>query len=612
MNMNENLKRYLTVSVVVLLVVSIFASFGGYFDFTSEVVSANSDRDVNLDREFDIERDDIPTMYVLVNSTVQEPLDEHLTQYKEDVEETRDLDVKIIENEYSNASEIRSFLKEGYENNNLVGTFFVGNLPYAEFELSNDYGKGRYTRFPIDLYFKDLDGTWRDSNNSGVYDEHLPGEGDLDPEIWLGRLSIQTDWAEEVALYENYFEKVYQYRRGNLSLNDEALLYIDDDWESWTDEYKKGLTTLYNEENIVNDTDTTRAKDYAQRLREGYESVQIMCHANHSPRRHAFRKDGGPKGSGGNFTSRDLYEEGQRSLFQNVFTCGSADYTLENNLCGWYALTEDYGLANVGSTKSGSMLEFENYYEPLANGKSLGEAMRSWWKDTVEDDLMSRSWFYGMTTIGDQTLSPLEGEEYELEVDTQGEGEVKIEPELESYQVGEEVELTAIPEEGWEFAEWTGDIEANYTEDDQITITMDEDKNITANFEEEGSEDTIPPTADAGDNQTVTVDEEFTLNASDSSDNIGIASYQWHLDNGKNETGEQINYTYDKAGNYTVELTVTDEAGNNDTDTVEITVEESDDGDDDGGDDTPGFTSLLLLTATIIAVAIYRKRSKKQ
>ncbi|MFP4001662.1 MAG: hypothetical protein ACLFU5_07160, partial [Thermoplasmata archaeon] len=119
MNMNENLKRYLTVSVVVLLVVSIFASFGGYFDFTSEVVSANSDRDVNLDREFDIERDDIPTMYVLVNSTVQEPLDEHLTQYKEDVEETRDLDVKIIENEYSNASEIRSFLKEGYENNNL-------------------------------------------------------------------------------------------------------------------------------------------------------------------------------------------------------------------------------------------------------------------------------------------------------------------------------------------------------------------------------------------------------------------------------------------------------------------------------------------------------------
>ncbi|MFW6047918.1 MAG: PKD domain-containing protein, partial [Candidatus Natronoplasma sp.] len=122
--------------------------------------------------------------------------------------------------------------------------------------------------------------------------------------------------------------------------------------------------------------------------------------------------------------------------------------------------------------------------------------------------------------------------------------------------------------------------------------------------------DTTPPMADAGDDKTVEVGEEFTLDASGSSDNVGIASYEWDLDNGDAETGEQITYTYDEAGTYTVELTVTDEAGNSDTDTVETTVKESDGGDEDEG--TPGFTSLLLLTATIIAVAIYLKKSKKR
>ena len=474
-----SIKKYLSICLVFLLVVSVFGSLGGYSDTIKEEGSSGLEHEGILNSKED------PKMYVLVNSTVHEPLEDELARYKEDVEDMEDLEVEIIENTYTDATEIRDLFQEGYENDGLKGVFLVGNLPYAEFEISDHPGEADgYVRFPIDHYYTDLDGVWEDTNNSGVFDEHLPGDGDLDPEIWLGRISMKTDWEDEIELYKNYFEKVHQYRRGDLSVEDRSLLYIDDDWVPWTEEYKQGLLNLYDDDNItvINETEETTADDYGDRVQEGYEWIQIHCHANDSAERHAFRYQDGPKGSGGNFTSRDIYEDGHDSLFQNVFTCGSGDYTAPNYLCGWYALSEDKGLANVGSTQPGSMLGFENYYEPLSFGRSLGEAMQEWWTDTVEDDFESRTWFYGMTTIGDPTLSLVDEddlERYELTVEIEGEGEVEIDPEQDDYLEGMEVDLKTVPEEGWVFEGWTGDQESS---EEEIKLVMNENKSLTAHF----------------------------------------------------------------------------------------------------------------------------------
>lgn len=69
---------------------------------------------------------------------------------------------------------------------------------------------------------------------------------------------------------------------------------------------------------------------------------------------------------------------------------------------------------------------------------------------------------------------------YELDIDIEGEGSVEIDPEQEEYEGGTEVVLTAEPDENWIFVGWMGDY---IGDEEEITLTMDEDKQITAIFE---------------------------------------------------------------------------------------------------------------------------------
>jgi len=70
---------------------------------------------------------------------------------------------------------------------------------------------------------------------------------------------------------------------------------------------------------------------------------------------------------------------------------------------------------------------------------------------------------------------------YTLTINTQGNGIVIIDPDQQSYNQGDIVELSANPDEGWVFSHWEEDYTGNAN---PINIIIDEDTTITADFSE--------------------------------------------------------------------------------------------------------------------------------
>ncbi len=87
--------------------------------------------------------------------------------------------------------------------------------------------------------------------------------------------------------------------------------------------------------------------------------------------------------------------------------------------------------------------------------------------------------------------------------------------------------------------------------------------------------DTTDPTADAGADQTVSAGANVTFDGTGSTDNGVIADYVWTFDDGTGEvtlTGPTPYHVFEEVGEYVVTLNVTDSDGNWATDTMTVTV----------------------------------------
>ncbi len=127
-----------------------------------------------------------------------------------------------------------------------------------------------------------------------------------------------------------------------------------------------------------------------------------------------------------------------------------------------------------------------------------------------------------------------------------------------------------------------------------------ETRSNTWSFTTMDEDNTSPEASIDVDSTTVQTGEEMTLDAGSSTDDVGVNNYTWIID-GEEFYGETVSYTFDEEGEYTVELTVSDLAGNADNSTVEITVEDEETG--SGAEDT-GLGMLPYILLIIVAVLI--------
>ena len=119
--------------------------------------------------------------------------------------------------------EIKTWVSERY-NAGSEGVVFIGDITAAWAEVSGSV-------FPCDLFFMDLDGNWEDRDNDGDFEVHTSGNGDMGPEVYVGRIYASTlNYDTEENMVSDYLAKVHAYRTGELTQEWRGLEYIDEDW----------------------------------------------------------------------------------------------------------------------------------------------------------------------------------------------------------------------------------------------------------------------------------------------------------------------------------------------------------------------------------------------
>lgn len=297
---------------------------------------------------------------------------------------------------------LRIFLQNLYNNNNIEGALFIGNLPVAWFEIANDFGQYGYAEFPIDLFYMDLNGNWLDTmtTGNGKYDGHT---GNITPEIYIGRLT-PTGIGTDTVLLKNYFRKNNAYRHDTLALQHHALFFCDDDWIPYASQWAYEVSVLYSDTMNYWDAETTRASIYRTKLNIPEAWVSVFAHS--WPGGHQFKYNNGS--SWDYYYSYEYTNQDPPANFYNHFACSFSRYT-ENGYGGGRSIfNQSYGLGEVGSAKTGSMLEFYYFYYPLSQRKTLGQAFKDWFTYITSDGVTfdELCWHYGMTLIADPWLKP--------------------------------------------------------------------------------------------------------------------------------------------------------------------------------------------------------------
>ncbi|MHA1124342.1 MAG: hypothetical protein ACTSO7_09300 [Candidatus Heimdallarchaeota archaeon] len=306
----------------------------------------------------------------------------------------------------ASAGALRSLLISYYSIYAITGAVLIGDMPYAEFWHDDSVAGFAAESFICDLYLMDLDGTWQDLlAGDGIFDSHSDGSGDIEPEIFVGRIDASSRILGSQSNAEDIIDllsRAHSYRYGGVARNHDAIMYIDDDWASqyswpdWVDSIYPGKTTV----NLP--TTYTNATDWLDRMTQNYEFGHLCAHS--SATTHYFGDGGWGEGT---LHVSEIHDARPSFNFYNLFNCHGSDYSVNDCLAVTYLYSSDYSLAVVSSAKTGGILEAQNFYYPLSQDGSIGDGFHNWFQGMTSYAGSSYiQWFYGMNILGDPFLRP--------------------------------------------------------------------------------------------------------------------------------------------------------------------------------------------------------------
>lgn len=311
-----------------------------------------------------------------------------------------DIFVFIIENETS--LDIKNTIRK--EKEQLKGITFIGDVATAWFELENDFESDEYSQFPCDLFYMDLDGEWVDENNNGLYDKH---SGHVKPEIFVSRIHPYLfENTNSIEALQGYFSKndnYYASKFGNLEFK--SCAFVDQDWQMYEDR-SSDIKYVHGKNNSQNETPIKSGASFGKNLyyntlqnKVGF--LQFDCHSSETA--HYLS-------TGERIQSLEILETPISAIGLNLFCCSALNWKGKRNgqplLGASYLFGKNNVQCLVGSTKSGSMLNLDEFYKPLGVGKCMGDAFVDWWNSGVSETHKNSeiSWHYGMAMFGDPMI----------------------------------------------------------------------------------------------------------------------------------------------------------------------------------------------------------------
>ncbi len=377
--------------------------------FYSNILIAPEPNEITF-RELNTNAGD-PVVILYVNSTIYSSIQAEVLQFAQDIT-NQGYNVTILNWTNTDVNVLKVNISSYYAFG-LEGVILIGELPCAIARYW-DNPWGVFRTFPTDLFLMDLDGLWQDIIiPNGMYDvdhtygniEHTNGTGDWEPEIWLSRISPYSmgmpgiNYIDEL---KSFFNRDHNYRLGNTPHKDKAMLYIDNDWSSYKDEWLSNFTayTGANVDCFADDAATTSA-DYLSRIQtDVYDFVHILVHS--WPQNHTF----GPSGNGadGVLKYSDIWGKDLKPIIYNLYACFSNNFREINNTGTYYLFTGNT-LAVIGSARSGGMDLYQRFYDNLTVNVTLGKAFQQWFHNPEIESLGKTELYYGMTIFGDPLLT---------------------------------------------------------------------------------------------------------------------------------------------------------------------------------------------------------------
>ena len=261
---------------------------------------------------------------------------------------------------------IRDFLINEYQTNEIKGAVLVGLIPFAVWEQS--WPAGTTNKGISSIFYEDMDGSFQDTDVDGYYDWHNfgPNEG---PEIWV--CWMRPPESDPDFYLNRLFDKAHSYYTGSFITNKRAFVACHEDYDN--NFYGPlgalpPLHSIYEASNVDTDgqgTDLVYEADVLNNLENvGYEIFDTWQHASSALQAWDL----------GTTYSSEIMPLDNGSLMTFIYGCHSADF--------WFAPGSSSSNVNiataypfgtsVGQSASGSSWSYGTEYKLMVYGAMGG------------------------------------------------------------------------------------------------------------------------------------------------------------------------------------------------------------------------------------------------